>query len=51
MFRDRNSILVFLFIIALTLLACAPQVTEIPVIPETPAPTARLSDTPTPAVR
>ena len=50
--RHRYSILVFLFILVLILPACAPPVTEIPLIPETstvPPPLA--SGTPTPATR
>jgi len=46
-----KNVLTALFIFALILPACAPQVTEIPVIPETPAPTPPLSGTPTPAAR
>jgi len=46
----RTRYLIFLLIIALILPACAPQVTEIPVIPETPTALPPLA-TPTPAPR
>jgi peptide/nickel transport system substrate-binding protein len=46
-----RNVLTALFIFALTLPACTPQATEIPVIPETPAPTPPLSVTATPAAR
>jgi len=53
MTRARHSILTFLFILALTLPACAsPQVTEIPVASPTPTlPPPPASATPTPAPR
>jgi len=40
-----------LFILSLTLPACAPQVTVTPFVAETPTPTSSLSLTPTPATR
>jgi peptide/nickel transport system substrate-binding protein len=40
-----------LFILSLTLPACAPQVTVTPFVAETPTPTSSLSVTPTPATR
>ena len=46
----RTRYLIFLLIISLVLPACAPQVTEIPVIPETPTALPPLA-TPTPAPR
>jgi len=46
----RTRYLIFLLIISLILPACAPQVTEIPVIPETPTALPPLA-TPTPAPR
>ena len=45
------NVLTFLFILALSLPACAPQGTEIPVIPETPTQPPPPSGTPTPAPR
>lgn len=46
----RNHVLILVLIIALTLPACTPQVTEIPVLPETPTTESPLI-TPTPAAR
>src|SRR5215217_1619762 len=46
----RNHALILVLIIALTLPACTPQVTEIPVLPKTPTTESPLI-TPTPAAR
>jgi peptide/nickel transport system substrate-binding protein len=45
------NVLTALLILTLTLPACAPQVTEIPIVPETPASTPLPLGTPTPAPR
>jgi len=51
MARNRYTILIVLIVISMILPACASQVTDIPVVPQTPTETPPPLPTPTPATR